>query len=278
MKPRRGGDADLDWLQPDNFGDEPIYCATDEIPIYSGSEDEEYGGASIRRKRYEEQARRYLQGKPTTILSARLRGPFSTSSWQNPWLVKRSDLPAESRKFGRHFAAATRKQQQQQQQQQHSCPRPPLNCQGVRSRLLPSESQQTCGSPAVGAMAEAFQDADDQARRHQEALERAMTAQALDWVEGDPVEREPPNPLASSPVNSNFLFSAALLVEDEPIAEVSEVLDNLDDFLNSLDANVEELAGREAKRRKRESGRFSDAGLGGLGDAADLMDVGVWDS
>lgn len=77
-------------LQTDRFLDEPVYCeATPQSPddiLYIGSDDEAYDSPSERRNRYEEQAQRYLAGKPVTLLSASLRGPFDRrSGWVNPW-------------------------------------------------------------------------------------------------------------------------------------------------------------------------------------------------
>ncbi|KAL2166707.1 hypothetical protein VTG60DRAFT_2296 [Thermothelomyces hinnuleus] len=93
MKRRFGfGNADLEWLHPDNFGNEPIYCEAlpnpDEVFCY-GSDDEAYDSPAERRIRYEAQAERFLEGKPVFLLSASLRGPFDKASgWTNPWRSK----------------------------------------------------------------------------------------------------------------------------------------------------------------------------------------------
>ncbi|KAI0503161.1 hypothetical protein F5B22DRAFT_630386 [Xylaria bambusicola] len=80
-------------------GNEPIYCGglsfTDsDTYIYPPSDDEKDEASRLARiQRYEECGRRYLQGKPLSILSASLRGPFDKASgWQNPWLPK---VPSE---------------------------------------------------------------------------------------------------------------------------------------------------------------------------------------
>ncbi|KAI0799516.1 hypothetical protein GGR55DRAFT_477053 [Xylaria sp. FL0064] len=81
------------------MGDEPLYCEgpsplhPDDI-ICLGSDDENDEASKVaRRLRYEEQGRRYLQGRPLRIFSASLRGPFDKSSgWQNPWLP---NLPSQ---------------------------------------------------------------------------------------------------------------------------------------------------------------------------------------
>ncbi|AEO61363.1 hypothetical protein MYCTH_2311426 [Thermothelomyces thermophilus ATCC 42464] len=93
MKRRFGfGIADLEWLHPDNFGNEPICCEAltnpDEVLCY-GSDDEAYDSPAERRIRYEAQAERFLEGKPVFLLSASLRGPFDKASgWTNPWRSK----------------------------------------------------------------------------------------------------------------------------------------------------------------------------------------------
>ncbi|KAL2155566.1 hypothetical protein VTH82DRAFT_308 [Thermothelomyces myriococcoides] len=93
MKRRFGfGIADLEWLHPDNFGNEPIYCEAltnpDEV-LCHGSDDEAYDSPAERRIRYETQAQRFLEGKPVFLLSASLRGPFDkVSGWTNPWRSK----------------------------------------------------------------------------------------------------------------------------------------------------------------------------------------------
>ncbi|KAL2144320.1 hypothetical protein VTI28DRAFT_9228 [Corynascus sepedonium] len=93
MKRRFGfGTADLEWLHPENFGSEPIYCEAPQNPddiICHGSDDEAYDSPAERRLRYEAQAQRFLEGKPVFLLSASLRGPFEKKSgWLNPWRSK----------------------------------------------------------------------------------------------------------------------------------------------------------------------------------------------
>ncbi|KAK3988158.1 hypothetical protein QBC44DRAFT_221792, partial [Cladorrhinum sp. PSN332] len=79
----------LGFLQPERFHDEPIYCEAPYSPddvVYSGSEDEAYDSPADRRNRYEEQALRFIEGKPPFLLSVSLRGPFDRKSgWANPW-------------------------------------------------------------------------------------------------------------------------------------------------------------------------------------------------
>ncbi|KAK4101863.1 hypothetical protein N658DRAFT_495795 [Parathielavia hyrcaniae] len=109
---RRYGSPDLEWLHPENFCDEPIYC---EAPpdsdgvLYSGSDDDEYNSPSERRLRYETQARRFLKGKPVFLLSASLRGPFDRKSgWVNPW---RSKSASRAKRVQKNRAPAAKKAQ-----------------------------------------------------------------------------------------------------------------------------------------------------------------------
>ncbi|KAH6851276.1 hypothetical protein B0I37DRAFT_445174 [Chaetomium sp. MPI-CAGE-AT-0009] len=99
---RRFGTADLEWLHPDNFCDEPIYCESHHNPdevLYHGSDDEEYSSPTERRLRFETQAERFLEGKPVFLLSASLRGPFNRESgWVNPWRSKSASREKAARR------------------------------------------------------------------------------------------------------------------------------------------------------------------------------------
>ncbi|KAH6620666.1 hypothetical protein B0J18DRAFT_369473 [Chaetomium sp. MPI-SDFR-AT-0129] len=88
----RAGAPDLEWLHPENFCNEQLYCETPHHPddvLYEGSDDETYTNSEERRARYANQARRFLKGQPVFLLSASLRGPFDQESgWVNPWRSK----------------------------------------------------------------------------------------------------------------------------------------------------------------------------------------------
>jgi len=79
---------------PAYLEDEPIYCAAPSpstSDAVSPKSIDKVGGTAkaARIQRYEENGRRYLQGRPLRILSAGLYGPFDRASgWQNPWLPK----------------------------------------------------------------------------------------------------------------------------------------------------------------------------------------------
>ncbi|KAH6613317.1 hypothetical protein F5144DRAFT_587312 [Chaetomium tenue] len=99
---RRFGTADLEWLHPDNFCDEPIYCEPPHNPdeiLYHGSDDEAYSSSTERRLRFETQAERFLEGKTVFLLSASLRGPFDRESgWVNPWRSKSTPREKSARR------------------------------------------------------------------------------------------------------------------------------------------------------------------------------------
>lgn len=79
-------------------GDEPIYCEThhDDI-LYSGSENEYYEAPEHRRLRIEAKAVQFLNGNVPYLISARLKGPFDSKSWNNPWKSKRAQRQASQR-------------------------------------------------------------------------------------------------------------------------------------------------------------------------------------
>ncbi|KAK3344371.1 hypothetical protein B0T25DRAFT_324939 [Lasiosphaeria hispida] len=94
---------DRDWLQPECFANEPIYCEaqydSDDV-LYSGSDDEAYDDPAERRILCEQQAQRYLMGKPTLLLSASLQGPFDRESgWKNPWRSRSGGAVSKKRKL-----------------------------------------------------------------------------------------------------------------------------------------------------------------------------------
>lgn len=77
---------------PEQLGDEPLYCEVDhESILYSGSEDDYYEAPETRRLRIEAKAVQFLNGNVPYLLSARLQGPFDKSSWTNPWKSKRAE-------------------------------------------------------------------------------------------------------------------------------------------------------------------------------------------
>ncbi|KAK3683898.1 hypothetical protein B0T22DRAFT_469128 [Podospora appendiculata] len=165
-----------------------------------------------------------------------------------------TSLPARNQKFGKHFAAMASRRVRA------GTPRKSTN------RLLPSASQQTCDSPAVDAMAEAFLQADEQLAMYQGAT-------GSDHQEG--------------PSSSQIRTGAADAEEEtqegqtdedgeetqlESVDDVTEVLDNLSEFLGSWDVDAELAKARAETRKPATGGEGDGAGLAGL------MDLGVWDS
>lgn len=108
-----------EWLHPERFRNEPIYCEALHSPddvLCPGSDDEAYDSPAERRLRCEIQARRFIEGKPLVLLSASLAGPFDRKSgWVNPWRSKsaarahparRRPPPASRRAAADHNASA----------------------------------------------------------------------------------------------------------------------------------------------------------------------------
>jgi len=187
-------------------------------------------------------------------------------------LLAPDELPAENQKFGKHFAAvvANRRRHSGLARRRSSggvgTPLARLPRRGVA--LLPSASQQVCESPAADAMAEAFIQADAGVRAYSEGLEEARGelasegVEVLGYLEG--VEEEMGEELSEP--------------EDESqrtVDDVTEVLENLDDFLERWDVDAE-LAKARAESERKEKERKERNG-GAIAEVAGLMDVGVWD-
>jgi hypothetical protein len=120
--------------------------------------------------------------------------------------------------------------------------------------LLPSASQQTCGSPQVDAMAEAFIEADRTRRDSADSSEKEEEGeQGFDTRETSP-EAE----------------------ETQEIDDVTAVLDNLGDYLNSFDVDAEL---DKARREKQDHEMPQEMGLGfpSTQDQMEIMGAGVWD-
>ncbi|KAI1471963.1 uncharacterized protein F4812DRAFT_416199 [Daldinia caldariorum] len=101
----------------------------------------------------------------------------------------------------------------------------------LQPRLLPSPSQQKPASPHIGAMAEAFRGADAYAACGREGLVETQDKDGEDIVE-DVAD------IKQSPWRK----------ESQGIDHVADVMENLDDFLNAWDVNV------ELQKARQESG------------------------
>lgn len=94
--------------RPAELGDEPIYCETrHDDHAYSGSEDDYYEAPEHRRMRIEAKAIQFLDGHVPYLLSAKLKGPFDKTSWNNPWMSKRAQQGARHRVNASRRSATT---------------------------------------------------------------------------------------------------------------------------------------------------------------------------
>ncbi|KAA8630275.1 hypothetical protein SMACR_07784 [Sordaria macrospora] len=222
-----------------------------------------------------------------------------------------SPLPKESQRFEKHFAAMSSRRR--------LAPRPVIatpapagyradsgreapmlrdvsgnarstDTSRLAKRLLPSESQQTCGSPAVDGMANAFVQADWQVEnlnfnnRHQhQHLAQADIPLTGKGIWQDPTDR--PNPIPEQQQKDNDAFPLPTLpgFDSQPQSqfqetdEVTEVMDNLDDFIDSWDIDEElaEARGEKSKRKTKAQPQPSKLGQRlstGLGDGRNLWD------
>lgn len=79
------------------LGEEPIYCEAVHDPVddvYSGSDNDHYEGPLHRRLHIEKKAIDFLAGHVPILLSAKLRGPFDSQHWNNPWRSRRAERQA----------------------------------------------------------------------------------------------------------------------------------------------------------------------------------------
>lgn len=165
-----------------------------------------------------------------------------------PLNMSQSDLPAENTRFGKHFATVTRKGPQVRRQRQQA------------QRLLPSASQQVCASPAFDAMAEAFIEAD----------QRAPTRQQHEGDAG-----------LDQQGTSSVLEEEEFVMKEEDhgpdgVDDVQAVLENLDEFLDSFDVEVE--LDRARVDDQQQGANESPMCLTGLGvNMTSVMGVNVWE-
>ena len=201
-----------------------------------------------------------------------------------PSILATAALPARDEKFAKHFAAVLASRR-------HSIgtPRVQQLKRGMervkKVSLLPSASQQVCGSPAFEAMAEAFLMAD------QGGLLKAGEGVEMEGVVGD----DDTAGLVREEEEDNMRIDGEEMEvdleqekeEDEEMQErveedegkemsqvddVSAVMQNLDDFLGSWDLDAELVKARAGRERESHGGdRELGVGMSGL------MDVGVWD-
>jgi hypothetical protein len=204
-----------------------------------------------------------------------------------PSILATAALPARDEKFAKHFAAVLAGRRS------IGTPRVQQLKRGMervkKVSLLPSASQQVCGSPAFEAMAEAFLMAD------QGGLLKAGEGVEMEGVVGDDdteglvreegaEEEEDKMRIDGEEMEVDLEQEQEeeeemqeRVEEDEgrevsQVDDVSAVMQNLDDFLGSWDLDAE-LAKQRAGRER--DSRRGDRELGG--GMSGLMDVGVWD-
>jgi hypothetical protein len=165
-------------------------------------------------------------------------------------LLASEQLPKQSEKFGKHFAAVVAKRRRQSGFARRSgVTTTPLPNPARTVALLPSASQQICESPAADAMAEAFVRADETGEVYQKSMAREVRQD----------DRE----------DTKDIFSEVQepgVETQDSVDVVDEVLENLDDFLDRWDIDVELAKARASKN-----------GACALADGGGLMDIGVWE-
>ena len=89
-----GGFCNWSWRQHQLLGDEPLYCEAPRLPGEPGlPHEEDFNSEEFakRRIRCETYGLRYLEGKPISLLSTKLHGPFEAAKgWRNPWITKKT--------------------------------------------------------------------------------------------------------------------------------------------------------------------------------------------
>ncbi|KAK3387470.1 hypothetical protein B0H63DRAFT_470094 [Podospora didyma] len=188
-----------------------------------------------------------VEGDPTPRLP-RVASP--------PPLISKGSPLGEGKKFAKHFAAMANRRV-----------RTPV----VRRKcLLPSASQQTCGSPAVDAMATAFIEADEAAKSKAEPTSTPSEASSLlDLYMDGNIEGQGES--QQEAINNDQ--------GPEPLDDVSAVLLNINDFLDTWDVDAElDKARNEQKNNEAVSMRQAHQNSMLVGAEIDgLLDVGVWD-
>ena len=112
-KPSDADELGLHWEEDTIYSEAKVDPAD---VIYEGSDDEHYGSAEARKKRYVAAGYRFLQGRTPVTLSASLRGPFEASTgWKSPWASKFQSCGGKCRNYGvsaRHSKLPTTAQPQ----------------------------------------------------------------------------------------------------------------------------------------------------------------------
>lgn len=185
--------------------------------------------------------------EPTTSDNAKQTKHRHARSASPPLNISQTELPGENTRFGKHFAAMTRKGPQMVR---------PKRVQ----RLLPSASQQVCASPGFDAMAAAFLEADWQGTKSEEEMK--VGGLEVTTVEHENDEDERPDD------------SVDVEEEDDDMDDVRDVLENLGEFLDSFDVDLEL---EKAKASSRDVTTQTLGQTSGLGNRISLSEVNVWE-
>ncbi|KAB5583701.1 hypothetical protein GE09DRAFT_1079802 [Coniochaeta sp. 2T2.1] len=204
-------------------------------PVTTADPDETLDGAELPTRE---------AASPSLVRKATSQAPSRRAS-SPPLELSQSELPAEGTKFSKFFKKQARKGPQVKRITKSYKP------------LLPSASQQVCGSPEPDAMAEAFIEAD----------------RTVNGGSADPSQEEQ-QPMWVN--DQEQLLEEEQEEETQGTDDVTAVLDNLDDFLNSFNVDAEL---DKARREEQRGERPQELGLGfpSTQDQMDILGAGVWD-
>ncbi|KAL0470129.1 hypothetical protein QR685DRAFT_522839 [Neurospora intermedia] len=285
--------GEVDYVDPDMSADMDV-----------DMEDPDHQPSSVNRVKYHG-PRRSILSTSASIGNYRGIPRRAASPPPNISMPSVDSLPKESQRFGKHFAAVSGRRR--------LAPKPPTatpiagrghdnmsrespmlrdvsgNARSTGTsrpakRLLPSESQQTCGSPAVDGMANAFMQADRQtenlnSNRRQAAQDGIPTVSSsiTRGIWQDPID--PVSQPQQEDDDDGFRLPTLPGLDSQPqldeMDEVTEVMDNLDNFIDSWDIDEELAEARGEKTRKKKTVQPSKLGQGlslGLGDGLNLWD------
>lgn len=189
---------------------------------------------------------------PSLVRKASSQAPPRRAS-SPPLELSQSELPAEVTRFRQFFRTQARKG-------------PQVKRPGSYTPLLPSASQQRCGSPEADAMAGAFIEAD-----------RARGEQGVSGDSGAAPEEEERKEAGDQEQLESEEQSPEEDEEPQEIDDVTAVLDNLGDFLNSFDVEADLDKARREEQQQQERPQELGLGFPNTQDQMEIMGAGVWD-
>lgn len=208
---------------------------TSSSPMMDTDPDETMDGAELPTREAE---------SPSLVRRASIQAP-SRRAASPPLELSQSELPAEGTRFSKFFQAQARKG-------------PQVRRAASYKPLLPSASQQMCGSPGFDAMAEAFIEAD---------MARGEPDVDMDSADSPEVEKGE---------EEQAVDDEAMSTQENETDDVTAVLDNLGDFLNSFDVDAELVKARR-QEQQRETPQELGMGFPSTQDQMEIMGAGVWD-